>query len=94
MSEGLAMEIFQRAGREEEMLECLGRFADQLARPVPEPNPLLFSPAIGLQGERYVAKELRQVCLHSLMTEEAFSGIREDRRFAQAVEKVKKSLEE
>lgn len=94
MSEGLAMEIFQRAGREEEMLECLGRFADQLTRPVPEPNPLLFSPAIGLQGERYVAKELRQVCLHSLMTEEAFSGIREDRRFAQAVEKVKKSLEE
>lgn len=93
MSEGLAMEIYQRAGMEEEMLQSLSRFADQLTQPLPKPNPLLFSAGVKVPEERYVTRELLQLVFHILLTDEMFDGIRGEERFVQAVEKVKVVLE-
>lgn len=93
MSDGLIAEIYQRAGEEEKMLQSLVRFVNQLVEPVLPPSPLLFSPTIGFEKKRYVTKELRQVALHSLLTEEIFVGVRGDGRFQQAVEKLRNTLE-
>lgn len=93
MGDGHAMEIYQRAGEEEKMLQSMVRFIDRLAEPMAPPNPLLFSPTISSGEERYITKEIRQVVLASLRTEEAFDGVREDGRFLRAVEKLSRTLE-
>lgn len=95
MSDGLLLEIYLRMGRKEEALECLLHFVDVITSIAKMPTPLLFSPAIqGKSDQQASTREMRQLFLRGMLTDESLAEFQGDERFQAAVEKLRESISE
>ena len=93
MSDGIFAEVFLRAGEKEKALDSIVRFVDAVTGQAMLPNPLLFSAAVKVkEGREAASKEMRQMILEGLLTDEAVAEIREDERFQEAVNVLRDGL--
>ena len=93
MSDGIFAEVFLRAGEKEPALDSIVRFVDAVTGQAMLPNPLLFSAAVKVkEGREAASKEMRQMILEGLLTDEAVAEIREDERFQEAVNVLRDGL--
>lgn len=82
LSEGLFAEVYMRMGKTEEALDCLERLAEQAAKQMEPPSPLLFAPAVApgpQQLER--SRKMYLDILQELEKEECFRDLRQNERF-------------
>lgn len=94
MSEGFFLDIYRRMGQEEKMLDCLIRFVDAIIHPVPMPNPILFSTVIekSEQEQRMYPKEMKEMMLKVLLTDELLASYRENPDFGAATERLRNHI--
>ena len=85
---------YQRAGKDQQALDSMIQFVDAIAGTVQKPNPVLFSPAVTIDGEHSAAtREVRELLLKSLLEDEYYKQFLEDEGFRDAVNKLRCSIQ-
>lgn len=93
MSPGVFAEVYHRAGQEEKMMESLIRLIDVITSPMPIPKPLLFSKAIKQEHWKgNTTREMREMILRGIETEQKYFSLLENEEFQAAVEKLRASI--
>lgn len=93
MGNGLLVDIYRRAGQEKMAMDSLLRFVDVFAGPVQMPNPLLFSSMIKKENEPAVySKEMKEMILKAIETDESMAEYREKPEFQAAMEKLRAGI--
>lgn len=93
MGNGLLVDIYRRAGQEKMAMDSLLRFVDVFAGPVQMPNPLLFSSMIKKENEQAVySKEMKEMLLKAIETDESMAEYREKPEFQAAMEKLRAGI--
>ena len=94
MSAGFFAQAYQRAGKDQQALDSMIQFVDAIAGTVQKPNPVLFSPAVTIDGEHSAAtREVRELLLKSLLEDEYYKQLLEDEGFRDAVNKLRCSIQ-
>lgn len=94
MGAGLLAEVYLREGEQEKALKYLEQLADQAARRMDPPNPLVFAPAIAPEPEKLCwSREMKLAILQGLEKDACFESLRGQERFGALVEKVAASLD-
>ena len=94
MSAGFFAQAYQRAGKDQQALDSMIQFVDAIADTVQKPNPVLFSPAVTIDGEHSAAtREVRELLLKSLLEDEYYKQLLEDEGFRDAVNKLRCSIQ-
>ena len=94
MSPGFFAQAYQRAGKDQQALDSMIQFVDAIAGTVQKPNPVLFSPAVTIDGEHSAAtREVRELLLKSLLEDEYYKQFLEDEGFRDAVNKLRCSIQ-
>lgn len=93
MGKGLLVDLYRRVGQEEQAMDSLLCFVDVFAGPVQLPNPLLFSSMIKKENEGTTySKEMKQMFLEAMRTDESMAVYRENPKFQAAMEKLQESI--
>lgn len=94
-SAGYFTEAYHRLGEREKELESIIQMIDAMTAPLSQPNQLLFSAVVKANGERHpVTKELKEIMLQSLLTDEAYLSFHGIEAFDNAVKKLRESISE
>ena len=94
MSPGFFAQAYQRAGKDQQALDSMIQFVDAIAGTVQKPNPVLFSPAVTIDGEHSAAtREVRELLLKSLLEDEYYKQFLEGEGFRDAVNKLRCSIQ-
>ncbi len=84
-----------KAQAEEILVAEMIQFVDAITSTVQKPNPILFSPAVKIDGEHPAAtKEMRELLLKGLLEDEYYKQFLNDERFQAAVDKLRGSIQE
>lgn len=95
MSPGFFAQAYQRAGQDQQALDSMIQFVDAITGTVQKPNPILFSPAVKIDGEHPAAtKEIRELLLESLLDDGYYKQFHDNKRFMDAVDKLRGSIQE
>ena len=95
MSPGFFAQAYQRAGQDQQALDSMIQFVDAITGTVQKPNPILFSPAVKIDGEHPAAtKEMRELLLKSLLDDGYYKQFHDNKRFMDAVDKLRGSIQE
>ena len=93
MSPGFFAQAYQRAGQDQQALDSMIQFVDAITGTVQKPNPILFSPAVKIDGEHPAAtKEMRELLLKSLLDDGYYKQFHDNKRFMDAVDKLRGSI--
>ncbi|MCD7991427.1 MAG: helix-turn-helix domain-containing protein [Clostridia bacterium] len=94
MSPGFFAQAYQRAGQDRQALDSMIQFVDAITGTVQKPNPVLFSPAVTIDGEHPAAtREVRELLLKSLLEDAYYKQFLEDEGFRNAVDKLRDSIQ-
>lgn len=90
---GLLFEQCLSAGDKDGALSALARYVQVMVSPAAPPNPLLFSPTFRPKPDRPAAmRELRQILLDGLLSEESCAPLRGEPAYEEAVRRLRESL--
>ena len=91
---GHLAEAYRRMGQMDKALEIIVQLIDRMVAPLKMPNPLLFSPSLKTdEAPPAAGKEVKEMLLQSLLTDEAYAGLHGEKAFQDAVEKLRSSIQ-
>ncbi len=94
MENGAFVEVYKRAGKKEEMIDCIAQFAKHLQGNVLQPNAVLFSPTITVEETEFGTKEMKAMVLHALLSEETYEELREEPKIQEIVAMLREDVAE
>ncbi len=96
LSDGFFVEAYQRMGQPKKAMDHMIKMINATMVPMRMPKSLLFSAAVkktdGKQSA--VTKEMKEMLLHGILTDDTYTQYREDKEFQAAVERLRLSINE
>lgn len=93
MSHGFYAEAYERTGQAEQALDSIIHYIDTMTGSLRPPNPLLFSPAVKIPaGQPASTRELREMLLKGLMSDDLYEHYRQNEDFQAAVKRLQDSI--
>lgn len=90
MENGLFVEVYKRAGKKQEMVDCMVEFAKRLQGNVLQPNITLFFPAITVEERQRVGtEEMKAMLFRALTEEETYEELRGEPKIQEIIEMLR-----